>query len=103
MYAIVKIGGRQYRAEEGAFIDVDKLPHEVGAQFSTSEVLLVGDGDQTVIGTPTVDGAAVSFTVENQFRDKKVIVFKWHVSTVYRTKRGHRHHMTRLRVGNITR
>jgi large subunit ribosomal protein L21 len=56
-----------------------------------------------VIGTPTVDGAAVTFTVENQFRDKKVIVFKWHVSTVYRTKRGHRHQLTRLRVSSITR
>jgi len=103
MYAIVKLGGRQYRAEEGMFIDVDKLPHEVGAEFSSSDVLLLGDGDLTVIGTPTVDGAAVSFTVENQFRDKKVIVFKWHVSTVYRSKRGHRHHITRLRVNSITR
>ncbi|NJR12834.1 50S ribosomal protein L21 [bacterium] len=58
MYAIVKLGGRQYRAEEGAFLDVDKLPHEVGTEFTTSEVLLLGDGEQTVIGTPTVDGGS---------------------------------------------
>lgn len=103
MYAIVKIAGRQYRAEEGQTIDVDKMAHDVGTEFSLNEVLLIGDGDSTVIGTPVVEGAAVNLVVEHQFRDKKVIVFKWHVSTVYRSKRGHRHHMTRLRVTSITR
>jgi large subunit ribosomal protein L21 len=103
MYAIVKLAGRQYRAEEGQTIDVDKMAHEVGTEFTTTDVLLIGDGDQTVIGTPVVEGAAVTFMVEHQFRDKKVIVFKWHVSTVYRSKRGHRHHITRLRVSGITR
>lgn len=102
MYAIVRIGGRQYRAEAGQSIDVERLPQEVGTDLVFNEVLLIGDGDKTVIGTPTVEGAAIKATVEEQFRDKKVIVFKWHVSTVYRRKRGHRQYVTRLHVNDIT-
>lgn len=102
MYAIIRVAGRQYRAEAGQTIDVDHLQNEVGSDLMINEVLLVGDGDKTVIGTPTVEGAAVKATVEEQLRDKKVIVLKWHVSTVYRPKRGHRQQYTRLRINEIT-
>jgi large subunit ribosomal protein L21 len=101
MYAIVKIGGHQYRAEAGGFIDVERLPQEVGSEVVLKDVLLIGDGENTVIGTPLVKGASIKATVEEQFRDKKVIVFKWHVSTVYRRKRGHRQYQTRLRITDI--
>ncbi|MCU0512958.1 MAG: 50S ribosomal protein L21 [Anaerolineae bacterium] len=102
MYAIVRVAGHQYRAEAGQTIDVDRLHVEVGSEIVLKDVLLIGDGDKTVIGSPLVEGAAIKATVEEQFRDKKVIVFKWHVSTVYRSKRGHRHHLTRLRIQEIT-
>ena len=102
MYAIIKLGAHQYRAEPGQTIDVERQHRDVGSEFVINDVLLIGDGDKTVIGTPLVDGAAVKVTVEEQFRDKKVIVFKWHVSTVYRRKRGHRQYVTRLRVNDIS-
>lgn len=101
MYAIFRTGGRQYRAEVGKTIDVERLPFEVDHQFDTPDVLLIGNDASTVIGQPVVEGATVSFTVVDQFRAKKVIVFKYRQRTNFRRKRGHRQYYTRLRVDSI--
>jgi len=102
MYAIIRTGGRQFRAEVGKSIDVERMPFEVNHSFEISEVLLIGDGDNTVIGQPVVDGAVVKVTVVDQYRAKKVIVFKYNQRTNYRRKRGHRHYYTRLRIDAIS-
>jgi large subunit ribosomal protein L21 len=101
MYAILRTGNRQYRAEVGKFIDVERLPYEVDHAFAINEVLLIGDGDNTVIGRPLVDGASVNVTVVEQFRGKKVLVFKYRQRTKYRRMRGHRQYYTRLRIDAI--
>ena len=101
MYAIIRSGGKQYRAEVGATIDVDRLPHDVGESLEISDVLLVADGDDTRIGQPQVDGASVSATVVEQFRGKKIIVYKYRQRTNYRRKQGHRQYYTRLRIEDI--
>lgn len=101
MYAIIRTGGRQYRAEVGKTIDVERLPHEVNDNIELEDILLIGDGDNTVIGQPVVEGAKVKATVVDQGRDKKVIVFKYRQRTNYRRKRGHRQYFTRLRVDEI--
>lgn len=102
LYAIVRTGGRQYRAEIGAVIDVDRLPNAVDSKLEISDVLLVGNDDKTVIGQPLVDGAKVTATVVEQFRAKKVIVFRYRQRTNYRRKTGHRQYYTRLRIDSIT-
>lgn len=102
MYAIIRTGGRQYRAEVGATLDVEKLPNEVNDTLEISDVLLVGDGENTVIGQPVVEGAKVSATVVEQFRAPKVIVFKYRQRTKFRRMRGHRQYLTRIRIDNIT-
>ena len=102
MYAIVRSGGKQYRAEVGATIDVDRLPQEVGESINLSDVLLVADADNTRIGQPLVEGARVSATVVEQFRGKKVIVYKYRQRTNYRRKQGHRQYYTRLRIDDIS-
>jgi large subunit ribosomal protein L21 len=101
MYAIIRTGGRQYRANVGATIDVDRLPNEVDDSFEIDDVLLIGNGDNTVIGQPTVDGARVKVTVVEQGRDRKIFVFKYRQRTNYRRRRGHRQYFTRLRVDEI--
>jgi large subunit ribosomal protein L21 len=101
MYAIIRSGGRQYRAEVGKVFDVERLPQAVNEQFVINDVLLVGDGDSTVIGQPRVEGASVTVTVVDQYRAKKVIVFKYRQRTNYRRKRGHRQYYTSLRVDSI--
>ena len=102
MYAIIRTGGRQYRAEVGKTIDVERLPQEVGQSFDITDVLLVGDDDNTVIGQPLVEGASVKVTVVDQYRGKKVIVFKYRQRTNYRRKSGHRQYYTRLQIDDIS-
>lgn len=101
MYAVIRTGGRQYRAEVGQTLDVERLPQEVGTSFEIDDVLLIGDDDNTIIGQPTVDGAKVKVTVVEQFRGEKVIVFRYRQRTNYRRKRGHRQYYTRLRIDDI--
>ncbi|NWF68767.1 MAG: 50S ribosomal protein L21 [Chloroflexi bacterium] len=101
MYAIVRTGGRQYRAEVGKLIDVERLPYEVNHSFQIDDVLLVGNGDATLIGRPQVEGASVTVTVVDQYRGRKILVFKYRQRTKYRRMRGHRQYYTRLRVDAI--
>ena len=102
MYAIVRSGGKQYRAEVGATIDVDRLPQAVGESLELADVLLVADEADTRIGQPLVEGARVSATVVEQFRGKKIIVYKYRQRTNYRRKQGHRQYYTRLRIDDIS-
>ncbi len=102
MYAIIRSGGKQYRAEVGATIDVDRLPQAVGESIDLSDVLLVADENDTKIGQPLVEGARVSATVVEQFRGKKIIVYKYRQRTNYRRKQGHRQYYTRLRIDDIS-
>ena len=102
MYAIIRTGGRQHRAEIGKTLDVDRLPNPVNDSITITDVLLVGDGDNTVVGAPQVDGAVVKATIVEQYRAKKIIVFKYRQRTKSRVKRGHRQYYTRLRIDAIT-
>lgn len=101
MYAIIRSGGRQYRADAGKTIDVERLPHEVNDEIEITDVLLVGNDDDTVVGLPVVDGAVVKATIIDQFRGKKVIVYKYRQRTNYRRRYGHRQYYTRLRIDDI--
>ncbi len=101
MYAIIRTGGRQFRAEVGKMVDVERMPNAVNDAIEIGEVLLIGNGDATQIGQPTVAGAKVKATVVAQYRAKKVIVFKYRQRTNFRRKRGHRQYYTRLRIDEI--
>jgi large subunit ribosomal protein L21 len=101
VYAIVESGGRQYRAEVGHTIQTEKLPHQVGETITLDRVLLVADGDKTVIGTPVVAGASVQATIVDQLRGDKILVLKYKPKNRYRVRQGHRQHYTRLRIDDI--
>jgi len=101
MYAIVRISGRQYRAELGKSIFVEKIAREVGETIDLNDVLLISDGSDTQVGQPTVAGATVTAEITEQFKGKKIIVFKYKPKIRYRRKSGHRQNYTRLKVTNI--
>lgn len=101
MYAVVKTGGKQYRVAPGDSIEVEKLPHEVGDQIELDQVLLVVNGSGAKVGKPLVKGAKVKATVTRQAKGRKVIIFKFRPSKRYRRKKGHRQHLTRLRIDEI--
>ena len=76
MFAVIKSGGKQYKVAKDDVIRVEKLDAEEGATVNLNEVLMVGDDKSQTVGAPLVDGAAVSATVLEQMRDRKIIVFQ---------------------------
>ena len=100
MYAIIVTGGKQYKVEEGQAIFVEKLDAKQGDKVTFDKVILVS-GDDTKIGTPFVDGAAVEGTVEKQGKEKKVVTFKYKPKKHTHTKQGHRQPYTKLVVNKI--
>lgn len=100
-YAIVEHGGKQYLAEEGGRIEVDRLSVEVGKPVEFKEVLLVTDGKQTKVGSPYVSGAKVKGKVLEHAKAKKVIVFKYKPKQRYRRTQGHRQRLTRIGIEDV--
>ena len=100
MYAIIVTGGKQYKVEEGQAIFVEKLDAKQGDKVTFDKVILVS-GDDTKIGTPFVDGAAVEGTVEKQGKEKKVVTFKYKPKKHTHTKQGHRQPYTKVTINTI--
>ena len=100
-YAIVEDGGKQYRAVEGSIIEVDHYQSEIGEKVDLENVLLLSDGDEITIGTPTIEGAKIEATVLEHFKAPKIVVFKYKPKERYRVKKGHRQKYTRLRIDSI--
>ena len=101
MYALVEYKGKQYKAEKGAILTVDKIDAEKGAKIDVDTVLLVSDGDKVSVGTPYVKGAKVQIVVEDSFKDKKVLVLKYKSKKDYHRLIGHRQQYTNVRVEDI--
>jgi len=101
MYAIIESGGKQYRAEPGRMLKLEKLDGEKGSQIELTKVLLVADGDTVKVGSPTVDGAKVVSEIVRQGRGPKISVFKFKRRKKYRRHIGHRQALTTVRVKEI--
>ena len=101
MYALVDIKGKQYKAEKGTLLRVDNLNNAKGDVVEFDSVLMTSDNDDIKIGTPYVKGIKVKAVVEDQIKDKKVIVFKYKRRKGYRKRQGHRQQYTLVRVQEI--
>ena len=101
MFAVIKSGGKQYKVAKEDVIRVEKIDAEEGMTVDLNEVLMVGDDNGQTMGAPLIDGAAVSATVLEQMRDRKIIVFKKQRLQNYRRRNGHRQHLTVLRIDDI--
>ena len=108
MYALVEFKGKQYKAEKGALLKVDKVDAEPGVAIDIDTVLLMsndkvdGNADDTVsVGTPYVQGAKVSATVESHGKGDKIVVFKYKPKKDYRRKQGHRQQYSIIKIGEI--
>jgi large subunit ribosomal protein L21 len=100
-YAVIETGGKQYRVSVGDILSVEKLDQEAGADITFDRVLLVGGDGTTRVGTPTVTGATVSATIQEQYRGEKLVIFKYKPKKRYRRRTGHRQSLTRLAITAI--
>jgi large subunit ribosomal protein L21 len=101
MYAVVKTGGKQYRVSKDDIMRVERLAGEAGDTITLADVLMIGDGGDVTLGAPNISGASVAAEILEQTRDRKVIIFKKRRRQNYRRKKGHRQHLTVLRVTEI--
>jgi large subunit ribosomal protein L21 len=103
MYAVIQTGGKQYRAEPGKTIQVEKLPGDAGTAVVFDQVLLVssGDGANVTIGKPTVPGAKVTAQIVAHERGDKLVVFKFRLRKNYVRRNGHRQDLTTVKIAEI--
>ena len=90
MYAVFRSGGKQYRAAKGDVLRVEKIDGDEGATVSFDEVLLVGEGSDLKVGSPTVAGSSVSAKVVRQGKSRKVPVVKFKRRQNYLRQGSHR-------------
>ena len=101
MYAVIKTGGKQYRVQQGDVIFVEKLNAQADDAVTFDEVLLVGEADQTKVGTPMVEGAKVEGKVLAQVKGQKIVVYKYKAKKNERKKQGHRQPYTKVEITAI--
>jgi large subunit ribosomal protein L21 len=100
-YAVIQTGGKQYRVQKNTVLDVELLDAEKDSSVTLTDVLAVSDGSKLTVGTPLVQGAAVTATVIEQFRGKKVVAFKKKRRKGYKRKVGHRQDLMRVKIDAI--
>jgi large subunit ribosomal protein L21 len=101
MFAVVKTGGKQYKVQSGDILRVERLAANAGDKVQFNQILMLG-GDKTVVGAPLVSGAAVQADVIDQIKSEKTIKFvKRRRKHSSKRTRGHRQHLTLVRVTEI--
>lgn len=99
-YAIISLGGKQYRVREGEYLLVERLPYEEGKTFNPDILMVGGDGD-TLLGKDELKGQQVTALVAAHVLGKKVIVGKHRQRTGYRRRNGHRSRLSRIEIQSI--
>ena len=102
MYAIIKCGGKQYKVQEGDYLNIDLLDASPKDKINVKEVLAVKQDDAFKVGKPFVDGASVELEVVTHGKDKKIIIFKKRRRKDSKLKKGFRRQFTRVRVVKIS-
>lgn len=102
MKATIKTQGRQFTVQEGDILFVNRYKDtNSGDVVTIDDVLMVGEGEQTKFGSPTVEGASVLAKVLENKRGQKVVVFKKKRRKGYRRKRGHRQELSVIQIESI--
>ena len=102
MYVIVEIAVKQFKAEIGRKLYVNRLQGDEGSSVSFDKVLLTDNDGQVKVGSPVVEGASVSAKIVRHLKDDKIIVFKKKRRKGYKVKNGHRQYLTQVLIEDIT-
>ena len=98
-YAIIAVGGKQYRVREGEWLLVDRVAHEEGKTFKPDVLLLGGDGEPKL--GDDLKGAEVTALVTGHVLGEKIVVGKHRQRTGYRRRKGHRSRLSRIEIQSI--
>ena len=101
MYAVIKAGGKQYRVASGEKLKIETIAAEIGSEIVLDEILMIADGENVTLGTPTLAGASVKAKVLAHGRGDKVRIFKMRRRKHYRKSQGHRQNYTEIEILGI--
>lgn len=102
-FAVIATGGKQYKVSSGDSIKIEKIlgEHKVGDKLTFDQVLMTSEGDNAVVGTPTIKGGKVSATLEEIGRAAKVVVIHYKQKSKYFKKNGHRQPFFKVKIDSI--
>jgi large subunit ribosomal protein L21 len=101
-YAIIEMGGKQYRVEKGDSLLVDRVAADEGAKVNPRALMYGGDGDKnTVFEGADLDKVKVEAVVAEHLKGEKIRVFKYRPKKRYRKTQGHRSHLSRIEIRDI--
>lgn len=102
MYAVIKTGGKQYTVQVGDVLKVELLPEDAGKELQFSEVLMVADGDDIVLGTPFIASAIVKAEIVDHGRHKKIKIIKFRRRKHSMKQMGHRQYYSQVKITAIS-
>ena len=100
MYAVIATGGKQYRVKPGESLDVERLEGAVGDEVELPVVMVVDDGGEVTAG-PDARGRTVTATITGHGKGDKIRVFTYKNKSRQHKRRGHRQHLTTIRIESI--
>lgn len=100
MFAIVEIGGKQYKVQEKDVLNVEKIDAAVNSTVSEKKVLLISD-KETKIGTPYISGASVELKILKTAKADKVRTFKMKAKKRYKKTKNWRQFYSEVEVVKI--
>ena len=98
MYAVIRTGGKQYKVAKNDVITIERLAADKDGLVRFGDVLMLGDGAKTTIGTPNVAGAIVAGAYLDNVRGEKLLIFKKKRRHNYRRKNGHRQDLALVQI-----
>ena len=102
MYAIIRLGGKQYRVQQDSKLTVNRLTGEAGDSLPIEDVLAIGDGETPVFGKPYIDGASVMATIVTHLRGPKIHGLTYKAKKNVRKHWGHRQELTTVQINSIS-
>ena len=101
MYAIIEVGGKQYKVKKGDKLNVERQEKEEGKELVLNKVLLVADKSNIQLGTPYVKGVKVKAGVLKELKAAKVISHKYRRRKSWHWRKGHRQILTQIEIKEI--
>ena len=101
MYAVVQIGGTQYKVSEGDVINITRLPDSQGSEVTLDQILLLANGADVRVGQPYLKDVKVTARVARHAQGPKVRAFKFRRRKDSSTIKGHRQKLTVLNITKI--
>lgn len=102
MYAVIECGGTQVRVSENQKVRIPRIDAKEGQKYKMEKVLLMSNGQEVIIGRPTIKEAVVEVTVVGHFRSAKIEGMKYKPKKDYRRRWGARTHYTDLLVNTVS-